>query len=55
MDSTQPGMDISQNSNSPYYLHPGKSPGLVLISTTLSENNYHTWNRNMRRALLSKN
>ena len=46
---------MSQNSISPYYLHLGESLGLVLVSPLLNDNNYHTYSRNMRQALLSKN
>jgi len=46
---------MSQNPTSTYYLHHRKSPGLVLVSPCLNENNYHTWSRNMRCALLSNN
>ncbi|XP_072074043.1 uncharacterized protein [Arachis hypogaea] len=40
---------------SPYYLHPGESPGSPLISMVLGSNNYHSWERAMLRALSSKN
>jgi len=32
------------NPCSPYYLHPGENPDLVLVSQTLNETNYSTWN-----------
>ena len=41
--------------NSPYFLHPGKGPGAVLVSTPLIETNYHLWSRTMTMALESKN
>ena len=41
--------------NSPYFLHPGKGPGAVLVSTPLIETNYHLWSRAMTMALESKN
>ncbi|PNX72865.1 hypothetical protein L195_g028762, partial [Trifolium pratense] len=40
---------------SPYYLHPSENPGSVLISLQLNNINYHSWSRNMKRALISKN
>ncbi|XP_050214280.1 uncharacterized protein LOC126665505 [Mercurialis annua] len=40
---------------SPYFLHPGENPSLVLVSSLLTEENYHQWCRAMRKALLSKN
>ncbi|XP_014503203.1 uncharacterized protein LOC106763539 [Vigna radiata var. radiata] len=51
MDDT----DQSTNPVSPFYLHLGENPGLTLISQVLSETNYSSWSRSMRRALLSKN
>ena len=39
---------------SPFYLHPGQSPALVLVSTPLTETNYYSWLRVMRLALHSK-
>jgi len=48
-------MDIVNNPSNPYYLHPGENPRMILVSPPLSETNYHSWSRNMRRALLSKN
>ncbi|XP_014506420.1 uncharacterized protein LOC106766184 [Vigna radiata var. radiata] len=47
--------DQTSNPNSPFYLHPGENPGLTLITQILNENNYASWSRSMRRALLSKN
>ena len=47
--------DESQNILSPYYLHPGESPGMVLASPPLNANNYHTWSKGMFSALWSKN
>jgi len=44
-----------QNPSSPYYLHPGENPGMILINIQLNGTNYHTWSRAMKRALLSKN
>jgi len=45
----------SQNLSSPYYLHLGENSGMVLVSPQLNENNFHSWQRAMKRALLSKN
>ncbi|XP_061371030.1 uncharacterized protein LOC133313653 [Gastrolobium bilobum] len=39
----------------PYYLHPNESSSLVLISPSMNGKNFHTWQRSMRMALLSKN
>jgi len=46
-------MDLSSNPSSAYYLHMGENPGTMLIKMQLDENNYHTWTRTMKRALLS--
>ncbi|XP_019153455.1 PREDICTED: uncharacterized protein LOC109149920 [Ipomoea nil] len=43
------------DSSSPYYVHLGENPSLVLVTTPLNETNYHTWSRTMKMALLSKN
>ncbi|XP_061351940.1 uncharacterized protein LOC133296911, partial [Gastrolobium bilobum] len=41
--------------SNPYYLHPNESPLLVLVSPSMNGKNFHTWQRSMRMALLSKN
>jgi len=46
-------MNPTLDPTSPYYLHLGENPGLVLVSPVLSETNYYSWSRNMKRALLS--
>ena len=43
------------NPYSPYYLHPGENPSLVLISQSLNETNYASWSKNLKRDLVSKN
>jgi len=43
------------DSTSPYYLHLGENSGMILVSPPFNETNYHTWSRNMKRNLLSKN
>ena len=40
---------------SPYFLHPSESPGLALVSTPVTESNYHFWSQAMTMALDSKN
>ncbi|XP_014502000.1 uncharacterized protein LOC106762540 [Vigna radiata var. radiata] len=47
--------DQTFNPASPFYLHPRENPGLTLITQVLNENNYSSWSRAMRRALVSKN
>ncbi|XP_072071634.1 uncharacterized protein [Arachis hypogaea] len=43
------------NPISPYFLHPGESPGLALIPLKLTPQNYYQWSHDMWRALRSKN
>ncbi|XP_050897409.1 uncharacterized protein LOC127104260 [Lathyrus oleraceus] len=50
-NAKNPALDHS----SPYYLYPVENPDIVLVSPPLSENNYESWSRSMKRALLSKN
>ncbi|XP_057958772.1 uncharacterized protein LOC131151547 [Malania oleifera] len=39
----------------PYYLHHGENPGIVLVTSPLTEANYHTWSRSMITSLHAKN
>src|SRR5438045_7630327 len=39
----------------PLYLHHSDQPGLVLVSQTLTEENYSTWSHSMTMALTVKN
>lgn len=48
-------LDPTQNPNSPNYLHPGENSKAVLVSPPLNGENFHSWSRTMRRALLTKN
>ncbi|XP_061352794.1 uncharacterized protein LOC133297644 [Gastrolobium bilobum] len=41
--------------SNPYYLHPNESSSLVLVSPSMNGKYFHTWQRSMRMALLSKN
>lgn len=40
---------------SPYYLHPAENPGAILVTPLMNGNNYDTWSKKMKRALLTKN
>ena len=40
---------------SPFFLHPSESPGQVLVSTPLTEQNYNFWSQTMIMAFDSKN
>lgn len=39
----------------PLYFHPSDSPGLQLVTNTLTLTNYLIWSRSMRIALKAKN
>ncbi|KAJ9707366.1 hypothetical protein PVL29_002391 [Vitis rotundifolia] len=41
--------------SSPFFLHSGDHPGLILVSHNLTGSNYNTWNRDMAMALIAKN
>ncbi|KAF8409789.1 hypothetical protein HHK36_005868 [Tetracentron sinense] len=48
---------VSHSTNmesSPYHLQSGDSPGAILVSNVLTEENYHTWSRSMMMALKAK-
>ena len=45
----------AEDSSSPYFLHGGDHPGLLLVSHQLTGSNYNTWNRDMIMALTAKN
>jgi hypothetical protein len=53
--STNSGSLSNENFLSPFFLHHGDSPGAVLVSQTLNDNNYSTWRRSMKMALTAKN
>ncbi|KAL5565621.1 hypothetical protein UlMin_028785 [Ulmus minor] len=44
-----------EDSTSPYFLHNGDHPGLILVTNLLRGSNYHTWRRAMLMALTAKN
>ena len=48
-------MNVMTDPNSPFFLHPSENPGLMLVSSPLTETNYHAWCRAMTMALVSKN
>ena len=50
-NSTRP----EENSSNPFYFYPNENPALVLTPCLLTGNNYYTWSRSMRMALISKN
>lgn len=40
---------------SPYYLPPAENPGAILVTPAMNGNNYDTWSKKMKYALLTKN
>ena len=40
---------------SPFYIHNGDHPGMVLVSHYLTRSNYNTWSCSMLMALIAKN
>ncbi|XP_072087642.1 uncharacterized protein [Arachis hypogaea] len=51
----QPSIHPSADPNSPYFLHPGESPGNPIISFRLNSQNYTTWSTSIWLVLKSKN
>ena len=43
-----------EDPRSPFFLHHGESPGAILVSQSLTEDNYSTWARAMQMALDAK-
>lgn len=50
-----PSASAMEDSGSPYFLHNGDHPGLILVSHQLTGSNYNTWSRSMEMALTAKN
>lgn len=50
-----PSMDPVRNPSSPFNIHLGENPLVVLVSPPLSGANYHSWTQLMKRAMVSKN
>src|ERR1044072_3502076 len=46
---------MADPAENPYYLHASDHPGLVLVSTPLTDENYASWKRSMVLALSGKN
>ena len=47
--------DDPQIPSNPYYIHPNESPSSINVTPPLAENNYHSWFRSFKMALISKN
>ncbi|GKU97022.1 hypothetical protein SLEP1_g10205 [Rubroshorea leprosula] len=55
MEKREIGILKTTYPDSPYFLHSSDDPGRVLVTTSLFEENYHTWRRSMQNALFAKN
>ncbi|XP_020255452.1 uncharacterized protein LOC109832512 [Asparagus officinalis] len=53
-DSTQANKELG-NTDSPYFLHSSDNPGVSIVTQNLTGENYATWSRAIRMALLAKN
>ena len=52
--TSQRELSPMEDPRSPFFLHHGESPGAILVSQTLTEDNYPTWARVMKMALDTK-
>jgi hypothetical protein len=50
-----PVLDPALNTASPYYVHPNENLAISIVTKQLNPNNYHSWARLMRKALIGKN
>ena len=50
-----PPINPSDDSSSPYYLHPSDNPGTLLVSEIFNGENYVAWSRSIVIALTVKN
>lgn len=57
-DNTSPPpffRDPIQSPTSPFFIHPSESPSFIIVTTSLSRDNYQSWSRSTRMILISKN
>ena len=54
-DSMKDTITTNINSDSPYFLHSSDNPGVSIVTQSLTGENYATWSRAVRMALLAKN
>lgn len=47
--------NLEWNARHPFYIYPSVKTNQLLIDTLLEGGNYHTWSREVRRSLGSKN
>ncbi|KAK8953942.1 hypothetical protein KSP39_PZI002030 [Platanthera zijinensis] len=55
VESPVPSKISLDDSLNPFFLHPSDNPGSVLVSQILKGDNYSSWNRAMKMALIGKN
>ncbi|XP_024017250.1 uncharacterized protein LOC112090349 [Morus notabilis] len=53
--SASRSVSTMDDTNSPFFLHNGDNPGLILVSHPFTGSNYNTWRRSMLMALNAKN
>lgn len=46
---------LTDNISSPFFLHNGDNPSVLLVPQPLAGENYNTWSRSMIMALTAKN
>ncbi|XP_042067248.1 uncharacterized protein LOC121810552 [Salvia splendens] len=51
----RPAQLRTEDTSSPYFLHPSDNPGTILVPQPLTGSNYATWSRSFTTALLAKN
>ena len=52
--SSQRELTPMEDPRSPFFLHHGETPGAILVTQPLNEDNYPMWSRAMRMALDAK-
>lgn len=43
-----------ENQSNPFFIHPSDSPGIALVSQVLTDDNFSSWRRAMKMALIAK-
>lgn len=54
-ETPPPFIDPSQQPSSPFHIHPSESRTSIIVTPPLTGNNYQSWSRSIRMALISKN
>ena len=53
--SFEQDLALVEDISNPLYLHHAESPGIMLVSKILIDENYHAWARSMKKTLIAKN